>query len=75
MLEQARTKRHADEYFSMVRLKLCCASLLRRSTSFNIRILKPRCPLTSKGLLFAISCKNNAARCEVIHHIKANIGV
>ena len=54
-LLQARTSRQADEYFSMVRLRLAWASLLSRSTSFNTSILKPFWPRTSSGLLLAIS--------------------
>jgi len=38
-LEQAKMRRQVAEYFSMVRRRLCCASLVRLSTSFRISTL------------------------------------
>mmetsp|Transcript_11332 Transcript_11332/g.42029 ORF Transcript_11332/g.42029 Transcript_11332/m.42029 type:complete len:258 (+) Transcript_11332:171-944(+) len=52
---QIKIKRHACEYFSIVRRKPCCASFDSLSTSFKIKTLNPCFPVASIGLDFAIS--------------------
>jgi hypothetical protein len=54
---QHSTRRQAAEYFSMVRRRLCCASLVSRSTSFSTSTLYPFLPFESMGRLRAISCR------------------
>mmetsp|Transcript_11 Transcript_11/g.79 ORF Transcript_11/g.79 Transcript_11/m.79 type:complete len:201 (+) Transcript_11:1775-2377(+) len=52
---QQSTSLQAELYFSMVRRRECWASLLRESTSFRMITLTPLFPVTSRGLLLAIS--------------------